>query len=289
MRSREDLLKSSPFLIERQLEDQRCIIANNKKVHSLTLDNVSKRKELFIKKDLKSLLLTKIVRNSLGDNTYYYPNETNKSKSNTKNMNPYMHPSVKIYEKECRSKEIAVSFGHRKHSASRLFHPATMKVHLKHSECVDSPLPYIGIPADDLSMLMKRSSLAAGISQRPISPSHTSTALPPQDGTNKVNATTDLTVSKHAGNPTIPDNNKENMLQPLYTLTQIDRSLIIMTNSRPDWSVRAGYIESATPLTPTQKREYTRSYSALRRQNEPYSSVTSPLPLVHNQSHCRAM
>ena len=283
MRNRDDLLKTSPFLIERQLEDQRCIIANNKKVHSLTLDNVSNRKELFVKKDLKSLLLTKIVRNALGDNTYYYPNETNKTKSNKKNVNPYMYPSIKIYEKECRSKEIAVSFGHRKHSASRLFHPATMKVHLKHSECVDSPLPYIGIPADDLSILLRQSS-SAGISQRPISPSHTSTTLPPQNGANEIDAFTGPTDSGHAGNPTSNVNNKLNTPQPLHTSSPTDRPLIIMTEPRPDWSVRAGYIESATPLSPTQKRKYTRSYSALRQRNEPYASLASSPPLVHSRS-----
>ena len=284
MRSREDLLKSSPFLIERQLEDQRCIMANNKKVHSLSLDNVSNRKELFIKKDLKSLLLTKIVRNALGDNTYYYPNETNKSRSNKKNVNPYMHPSIKVYEKECSYNVKDVSFGHRKHSASRLFHPATMKVHLKHSECVDSPLPYIGIPADDLSMLMRQSLPAGSMSQRPITNSHTSTTALPQQSTTEINASTGLADSEHADNPTINVNNKLNTPQPLHTSSPTDRPLIIMTEPRPDWSVRAGYIESATPLSPTQKREYTRTYSALRQRNEPYASLASSPPLVHSRS-----
>jgi hypothetical protein len=51
-------------------------------------------------------------------------------------IDPDTHPRLKVYAKEARLKPIICSFGHRPSSASRTFHPATMRLKLKHGEII---------------------------------------------------------------------------------------------------------------------------------------------------------
>ena len=172
-----DMLRESPFAIDRQLDDRTDIINRNKNLQ-LTLktkNDMAKESALLHRKVLKpekmkARLITKIVREATGQHTYFMPssailnnsatlsssysgNMTTNTKGTTtgagftiKNRKKLTNSNVdedsplfQPYIKESQLAPQMVSFGHRPRSASRLFNPGTMKIHLNHGEYVPVP------------------------------------------------------------------------------------------------------------------------------------------------------
>lgn len=83
-------------------------------------------------------------------------------------IDPDTHPRLKAYAKEATLKPIICSFGHRPSSASRTFHPATMKIRLKHGEIVKTSMSSStstaggGDSSQDKVMRKSQSASAAG-------------------------------------------------------------------------------------------------------------------------------
>ncbi len=140
----------SPFAIERQLEDQRTGMKfnHNPQLSSIMKVDVVRSEKIIQKQDAENTLTVKarevnrIVREASGCHSYALvppPNKAKKSaQQEVEKIDPDTHPSMKSYAREATSKPIICSFGHRPRSASRTFHPATMKVKLKHGEVVKS-------------------------------------------------------------------------------------------------------------------------------------------------------
>ena len=77
-------------------------------------------------------------------------------------MEPETNPKVRPYVKEAKMKPVLCSFGHRPRSASRTFHPATMKFRLKHGEIAKAEDPNttgFGLPVHVLGKILKSDKL----------------------------------------------------------------------------------------------------------------------------------
>ena len=85
---------------------------------------------------VKANVLNKIVREASGVHNYTIvaPLKTHNEKQKAEILEPETNPRVRPYAQEAKLKPVLVSFGHRPRSASRTFHPATMKFRLKHGE-----------------------------------------------------------------------------------------------------------------------------------------------------------
>lgn len=85
---------------------------------------------------VKAKVLNKIVREASGIHNYAIvpPPRIGKLQTMNEILEPETNPRVRAYAKEAKMKPIICSFGHRPSSASRTFHPATMKFRLKHGE-----------------------------------------------------------------------------------------------------------------------------------------------------------
>ena len=112
--------------------------------------------------ETKAHVLNKIVRDASGVHTYALvppiENELTQSKTSKRSLiDPETNPILKPYRDQINRKPIMTSFGHRPNSASRVFHPATMKIHLKHEEVVHvetNGKNGFGLPTSVLSQLL---------------------------------------------------------------------------------------------------------------------------------------
>lgn len=149
-----DLKHDLPFAMERQLEDQRFQIENNRNPQlyklyphdKLRSDVISSQKGAVRSVAVKANVINKIVREVSGVHNYTivpppkakYSLESEKDLVKKEFMDPSTNPRVKVYANEAKLKPKVCSFGHRPRSASRTFHPSTMKFKLRHGEVVSA-------------------------------------------------------------------------------------------------------------------------------------------------------
>ena len=143
-------LNEHAFALDRQLEDQRFLRDNNRNKWNNVLMKCDKTKsEKFGRKGslnplkTKAKVLNKIVREASGVFDYALVPPIQKKKKPKKQgepgspiLDPDMNPYVDVYKKESQQKPKVVNYGHRPRSANRVFHPGTMKFHLKHGQIV---------------------------------------------------------------------------------------------------------------------------------------------------------
>ncbi len=162
-----NMLHDTPFAIDRQLEDQRFSQEKNRNPQYYIPTKVDKvRSETIIAKKgasravaVKANVLNKIVREASGVYNYTIvapPRElVPLQKSDVENLDPESNPRMKSYANESKQKPVLCSFGHRPSSASRTFHPATMKFRLKHGEiAADSNKTGFGLSVAILSQIL---------------------------------------------------------------------------------------------------------------------------------------
>lgn len=146
-----DFLRDAPFAIERQLEDQRLLAERNRnpqlnsftKVDKVRSDKISAHSGLTRAVAMKANVVNKIVREASGLHTYTIvpppKSITNPDgKAEKEILQAETNPRVRAYANESKAKPVLVSFGHRPKSASRTFHPSTMKFRLKQGEILPS-------------------------------------------------------------------------------------------------------------------------------------------------------
>ena len=135
----------SPFATERQLEDQRLLMQKNRNPQYLIPTKVDKVRSQVISSTMgasravavKANVLNKIVREASGVHNYTIVapiRMADNTKQKQEILEPETNPRVRPYAQEAKFKPVLCSFGHRPKSASRTFHPATMKFRLKHGE-----------------------------------------------------------------------------------------------------------------------------------------------------------
>lgn len=137
-------IHDTPFATERQLEDQRLLMQKNRNPQYLVPTKVDKVRSQTISSTMgasrpeavKANVLNKIVREASGVHNYTIvaPVRTHDAKKAYEKLEPETNPRVRPYAQEAKLKPVLCSFGHRPRSASRTFHPATMKFRLKHGE-----------------------------------------------------------------------------------------------------------------------------------------------------------
>lgn len=160
----------TPFVTEKQLEDQRQLMNLNRNPRALEFTKGDKiRSEVLNAKKgearpvaVKAHVVNKIVREASGVYNYaIVPPPRQKDTSivdKDQKVDPELHPRLKPYASEAKMKPIICSFGHRPSSASRTFHPATMKFRLKHSEVAKSGSETqtgFGLPVAVLAKVLK--------------------------------------------------------------------------------------------------------------------------------------
>lgn len=163
-----NLLYDPPFALERQLEDQRLSTERNRNPQFYNPTKVDRvRSEKIIAKTgasravaVKANVLNKIVREASGVHNYTIvapPRELAPlTKADLENKDPETNPKMKAYAMESKQKPTVCSFGHRPSSASRTFHPATMKFRLKHGEIAgDVKKTGFGLPVAVLKQVIK--------------------------------------------------------------------------------------------------------------------------------------
>jgi len=161
-------IRDTPFATDRQLEDQRLLIERNRNPRSFEPTKVDKvRSETIIapigaSRDVavKANILNKIVREASGvyDYAIIPPPRLRPITKKHEILEPELNPKVRPYAKESKMKPTVCSFGHRPSSASRTFHPATMKFRLKHGEIAptgDNPTKTgFGLPVSVLKQVL---------------------------------------------------------------------------------------------------------------------------------------
>lgn len=148
---RVDFLRDAPFAVDRQLEDQRLLIEKNRnpqldavtKVDKPRSDKISVHTGVTRSIAMKANVVNKIVREASGIHTYtiippprIITNPDGKAEREVLQVDT--NPRVRPYANESKAKPVLVSFGHRPSSASRTFHPSTMKFRLKQGEILPS-------------------------------------------------------------------------------------------------------------------------------------------------------
>jgi hypothetical protein len=145
-----DFLQDTPFAADRQLEDQRYLSELNRnprlnditKMDKLRSVQIAQTKGLSRSVAIKANVINKVVREASGVHNYTIvpPPRMDDVKSVTgkEKLEPETNPLVRAYAQEAKSKPVVCSFGHRPKSASRTFHPATMKFRLKHGQILPS-------------------------------------------------------------------------------------------------------------------------------------------------------
>jgi hypothetical protein len=141
----------TPFAVDRQLEDQRLLMERNKnpqlqvftKVDKLRSDKISAKQGITRSVAMKANVVNKIVREASGVHNYTIiapPRSiTNPDgKMPKERLEPETNPKVKSYANESKAKPIVCSFGHRPRSASRTFHPSSMRFRLRPGEILPS-------------------------------------------------------------------------------------------------------------------------------------------------------
>jgi hypothetical protein len=137
-------VRDSPFAIDRQLEDQRLLMQKNRNPQYLIPTKVDKVRSQVISSTIgasrpvavKANVINKIVREASGVHNYtsVAPIRRAEEKQTRELLEPETNPRVRPYAQEAKQKPVLCSFGHRPRSASRTFHPATMKFRLQHGE-----------------------------------------------------------------------------------------------------------------------------------------------------------
>jgi hypothetical protein len=133
-----NLVDDNPFVLDRQLEDQKYLQEYNRNPQALNFSKIEKtRSEKIIAKQgassalaTKAKVLNKFVRDASGIHAYAMvpPPRVKDLSFGNEVFDPETHPLVKPYRLESQRKPIMCSFGHRPTSASRTFFPGTMKV-----------------------------------------------------------------------------------------------------------------------------------------------------------------
>lgn len=145
-----NFLYDSPFAAERQLEDQRYLNELNRNPRLNDFTRMDKLRSVQIAQTtgqsrsvaIKANVVNKVVREASGIHNYTIvpPPRLDDARSlaGKEPLEPETNPLVRAYAQEAKSKPIVCSFGHRPKSASRTFHPATMKFRLKHGQILPS-------------------------------------------------------------------------------------------------------------------------------------------------------
>ena len=87
---------------------------------------------------MKAKVLNKIVREASGVHNYAIVAPISNQHREKLAADPETHPLTKPYREQMQRAPIMCSFGHRPTSASRTYHPATMKFRLRHGEIAPS-------------------------------------------------------------------------------------------------------------------------------------------------------
>lgn len=162
-------IHDTPFATERQLEDQRLLMQKNRNPQYLVPTKVDKVRSQTISATIgasrpeavKANVLNKIVREASGIHNYTIvaPVKSKDSKPTFEKLEPETNPRVRPYAKEAKMKPVLCSFGHRPRSASRTFHPATMRFRLKHGEIAQGGdnvyKTGFGLPVSVLAQVLK--------------------------------------------------------------------------------------------------------------------------------------
>lgn len=164
-----DYARESPFAAERQLEDQRFLMQHNRNPALLRPTKLDKHKQLAGGGHsttqpraiaVKAHVLNKVVREASGMHAYTIipPPKAVTGEDKVEKLEPETNARVRPYLKEAKMKPVLCSFGHRPRSASRTFHPATMRFRLRHSQIVKADDPNrtgVGLPVTVLSKVLR--------------------------------------------------------------------------------------------------------------------------------------
>ena len=107
----------------------------------------------------KAKVLNKIVREASGVHNYaLVPPIRKKGMEEAIPIDPETHPVMQPYREQSNRNPVMVSFGHRPRSASRTFHPSTMRIRLGHGEIADTSSAEgkngIGLPPSVLAQIL---------------------------------------------------------------------------------------------------------------------------------------
>lgn len=161
-----DFIQGNPFASDRQLEDQRLLMQKNRnpqadiptKVDKVRSQQIIAKKGASRSVAIKANVLNKIVREATGDLHYTIipPPRMEDDESVREKLDPETNPFLRSYASEAKSKPILCSFGHRPKSASRTFHPSTMKVRLKPGEVLPNleGKTSVGLPVAVLAQVL---------------------------------------------------------------------------------------------------------------------------------------
>eukprot|EP00981_Chlorochromonas_danica_P003646 scaffold681_cov173-Ochromonas_danica.AAC.9 len=165
-----DYLRETPFALDRQLEDQKYSQELNRNPQLYQPTKVDKtRSELILAPKgasravaMKANAVNKFVREATGIHNYTIvppPRAITDDDPSVKEiLDPETNPRVRSYAAEAKIKPVLCSFGHRPSSASRTFHPATMKFRLPHGAIVPQVDPRrssVGMPVAVLKKVIK--------------------------------------------------------------------------------------------------------------------------------------
>ncbi|RYH27226.1 hypothetical protein EON65_13770 [archaeon] len=195
MRTRKptvDYLRDTPFATDRQLEDQRIqqMVNRNPQLYNPTkVDKVRSQVIVAPKGESRSVAmkanaLNKFVREASGVHNYTIvapPKQVINDSHSKEILDPETNPRVRSYAVEAKQKPVLCSFGHRPSSASRTFHPATMKLKLRHGAIVPALDPHrttVGLPVAVLKKVISAPPIVnvleeARMASQPPSPSDT--------------------------------------------------------------------------------------------------------------------
>jgi hypothetical protein len=169
-----DFIEDSPFAVDRQLEDQKLLAEKNRNPRYLEMTKVDKLRSYMIAAPkgqsrsiaMKANVVNKVVREATGIHNYTIvpPPKSKHTLSENDKVEPETNPRVRAYANEAKLKPVVCSFGHRPSSASRTFHPSTMKFRLKPGEILpttSSGKTGIGLPVAILKKVLHAPKIAS--------------------------------------------------------------------------------------------------------------------------------
>eukprot|EP01031_Cornospumella_fuschlensis_P041218 gene41218-50305_t len=239
MRTRKptvDYLRDTPFATDRQLEDQRIqqMVNRNPQLYNPTkVDKVRSQVIVAPKGESRSVamkanVLNKFVREASGVHNYTIvapPKQVTNDSMTKEILDPETNPRVRSYAVESKQKPVLCSFGHRPSSASRTFHPATMKLKLKHGAIVPALEPHrttVGLSVAVLKKVISAPPIVSVLEEakrasQPTSPSESplnSTPGSPLQG--KKASYNDLFLSKEEQDSLFSGTSSRQRLAPLH-------------------------------------------------------------------------
>lgn len=173
-------LHDTPFAADRQLEDQRLLAEQNRnpRLHEFTKMDKLRSIQIAATKGqsravaMKANVVNKVVREASGIHNYTIVPPPRISESGMKAqrelLEPETNPLVRAYAQEAKLKPVMVSFGHRPRSASRTFHPATMKFRLQHGQILPSlngGKTGVGLPVSVLKKVLHAPKIAHSLDE----------------------------------------------------------------------------------------------------------------------------